>query len=81
MTAMPEAILARELGICYGTLAVVSDLDAFGDEEVDANEVNAVMGRTLPPIVEALRLAIPASADAPSCTDCLSPPGSPYRAA
>jgi len=81
MTAMPEAILARELGICYGTLAVVSDLDAFGDEEVNANEVNAVMRSTLPPIVEVLRLATPAIADAPSCTDCLSPPGSPYRAA
>jgi len=79
MTAMPEAILARELGICYGTLAVVSDLDAFGDEEVDASEVNAVMRRTLPRIVEALRLAIPTIADAPPCTGCLSPTGSPFR--
>jgi 5'-methylthioadenosine phosphorylase len=28
MTAMPEAGLARELGICYTTLALVTDLDA-----------------------------------------------------
>lgn len=28
MTAMPEAAIARELGICYTTLALVTDLDA-----------------------------------------------------
>ena len=28
MTAMPEAGLARELGLCYTTLALVTDLDA-----------------------------------------------------
>ncbi len=28
MTAMPEAGLARELGLCYSTLALVTDLDA-----------------------------------------------------
>jgi 5'-methylthioadenosine phosphorylase len=28
MTAMPEATLARELGLCYTTLAMVTDLDA-----------------------------------------------------
>jgi 5'-methylthioadenosine phosphorylase len=28
MTAMPEATLARELGVCYTTLALVTDLDA-----------------------------------------------------
>ena len=28
MTAMPEAALARELGLCYATLALVTDLDA-----------------------------------------------------
>ena len=28
MTAMPEAGLARELGLCYATLALVTDLDA-----------------------------------------------------
>jgi 5'-methylthioadenosine phosphorylase len=28
MTAMPEATLARELALCYTTLALVTDLDA-----------------------------------------------------
>jgi 5'-methylthioadenosine phosphorylase len=28
MTAMPEAVLARELALCYTTLALVTDLDA-----------------------------------------------------
>lgn len=31
MTAMPEASLARELGLCYTTLALVTDLDAGVD--------------------------------------------------
>lgn len=28
MTAHPEAVLARELGICYTTLGLITDLDA-----------------------------------------------------
>mgnify|MGYP001796391767 CR=1 FL=1 len=28
MTGHPEAVLARELGVCYATLALVTDLDA-----------------------------------------------------
>jgi 5'-methylthioadenosine phosphorylase len=32
MTAMPEAALARELGLCYTTLALVTDLDAGVEE-------------------------------------------------
>jgi 5'-methylthioadenosine phosphorylase len=28
MTGHPEAVLARELGLCYATLALVTDLDA-----------------------------------------------------
>ena len=33
MTGQPEAILARELGICYAALALVTDLDAGVDAE------------------------------------------------
>jgi len=28
MTGHPEAVLARELGICYATVALVTDVDA-----------------------------------------------------
>ena len=35
MTAMPEARLAREAGICYGALAMVTDFDVWHEEEED----------------------------------------------
>ena len=41
MTGHPEAILARELGVCYAALALVTDLDAGveGDHGVTMDEV------------------------------------------
>jgi 5'-methylthioadenosine phosphorylase len=35
MTAMPEARLAREAGLCYGSLAMVTDFDVWHEEEDD----------------------------------------------
>lgn len=35
MTAMPEARLAREAGLCYGTLAMVTDFDVWHEDEED----------------------------------------------
>jgi 5'-methylthioadenosine phosphorylase len=35
MTAMPEARLAREAGLCYGTLAMVTDFDVWHESEDD----------------------------------------------
>jgi 5'-methylthioadenosine phosphorylase len=35
MTAMPEARLAREAGICYGSLAMVTDFDVWHEDEED----------------------------------------------
>lgn len=35
MTAMPEARLAREAGLCYGTLAMVTDFDVWHETEED----------------------------------------------
>lgn len=35
MTAMPEARLAREAGICYGGLALVTDFDVWHETEED----------------------------------------------
>jgi 5'-methylthioadenosine phosphorylase len=46
MTGHPEAILARELGMCYAPLALVTDLDAGvdGDHGVTMEEVFRVFG-------------------------------------
>jgi 5'-methylthioadenosine phosphorylase len=37
MTAMPEARLAREAGLCYGMLAMVTDFDVWHDSEEDVS--------------------------------------------
>jgi 5'-methylthioadenosine phosphorylase len=56
MTAMPEASLARELGLCYTTLALVTDLDAGVEagEGVTHAEVLAAFAANLPRMRELL---------------------------
>jgi 5'-methylthioadenosine phosphorylase len=47
MTGHPEAVLARELGLCYTAIALVTDLDAGvdGDHGVTQEEVFAVFAQ------------------------------------
>jgi 5'-methylthioadenosine phosphorylase len=49
MTGHPEAVLARELGLCYTAIALVTDLDAGveGDHGVTQEEVFAVFGQNI----------------------------------
>ena len=49
MTGHPEAVLARELGLCYATIALVTDLDAGVEtgEGVDQGTVFATFARNL----------------------------------
>ncbi|MFJ8039799.1 S-methyl-5'-thioadenosine phosphorylase [Kitasatospora sp. NPDC096147] len=49
MTGHPEAVLARELGLCYTSLALVTDLDAGVEtgEGVTHGEVLEVFGRNV----------------------------------
>ncbi|HEY2272072.1 MAG TPA: S-methyl-5'-thioadenosine phosphorylase [Jatrophihabitantaceae bacterium] len=56
MTAMPEAGLARELGLCYTTLALVTDLDAgvAAGEGVTHAEVLATFAANVPRLRELL---------------------------
>jgi 5'-methylthioadenosine phosphorylase len=44
MTGHPEAVLARELGLCYATIALVTDLDAGAgaDDAVAQDQVFAI---------------------------------------
>ena len=37
MTAMPEARLAREAGLCYAMLAMVTDYDVWHDSEEEVS--------------------------------------------
>ncbi|MFG2194400.1 S-methyl-5'-thioadenosine phosphorylase [Streptomyces sp. NPDC048639] len=68
MTGHPEAILARELGLCYSTMTLVTDLDAGAEtgEGVSMAEVMQVFGenvaRLRSVLFDAVK-ALPASED------------------
>lgn len=72
MTGHPEAVLARELELCYAAIALVTDLDAgveVGDG-VRAADVFEEFSRNIAPFKAHVREAIsalPVSADCPSC--------------
>lgn len=60
MTAMPEASLARELAMCFTTIAMVTDLDAGveGGESVTHEEVLRVFASNVEHVRTLLRYAI-----------------------
>ncbi len=71
MTAMPEARLAREAGLCYATLAMVTDYDVWreGDDDVTVEMVQRVLGENVATGQEVVRRL--ASAGLPECgSDC-----------
>jgi 5'-methylthioadenosine phosphorylase len=62
MTGYPEAVLARELALCYTAVALVTDVDAGVDAEsaVDQEEVFRVFGENVEKLRELLFAAIAA---------------------
>lgn len=71
MTGHPEAVLARELGICYSPVAVVTDLDAgvtVGDG-VSVEEVLAEFARSTQRLREVLLTTVARLPDGP-CPHC-----------
>lgn len=69
MTAVPEARLAREAGICYTTLACVTDYDTWhaGEEKVSISLVLENLARN---IVSARRIIAAVAAKLPDWRDC-----------
>lgn len=69
MTAMPEAGLAREIGFCYATLALVTDLDAgvASGEGVTQEQVFTRFRENVPRLRELLVAAITALPSPPDC--------------
>jgi 5'-methylthioadenosine phosphorylase len=68
MTGHPEAVLARELGLCYTSLALVTDLDAGAEtgDGVSHEEVLKVFGENVGRLREVLFdavAALPAAVD------------------
>jgi 5'-methylthioadenosine phosphorylase len=69
MTGHPEAVLARELGLCYATIALVTDLDAgvSAEESVDQTQVFAQFQRHVGRLKELLGRVV---AGLPASTGC-----------
>jgi len=77
MTGYPEAVLARELEICYAAIALVTDLDA-GIETgagVTAVDVFTEFERNMPVFKKLVREAIAAVPAARDCAHCLAHAG------
>jgi len=73
MTGVPEAVLARELEMCYATLCFVSNLAAGMQRRLTANEVVSMAKKMLPAIQQILRETIknlPEDRDCP-CANAL----------
>jgi 5'-methylthioadenosine phosphorylase len=70
MTALPEAKLAREAGICYAVLAQVTDYDCWyaGHETVTSDMVMANVARNSANARAILELCIPHLSDDEACS-------------
>jgi 5'-methylthioadenosine phosphorylase len=71
MTQYPEVVLARELGMCYSGLALVTDYDAGvqREEAVTMESVFRVLAENIERVKGVLRRAIPAIPEQRAC-DC-----------
>lgn len=79
MTQMPEAALARELGLCYASAALITDYDTGVDDEpgiapVTQAEVFATFEANVPKLREVLLAALAAIPVTRSCA-CADAPG------
>jgi 5'-methylthioadenosine phosphorylase len=72
MTGQPEAALAKELGLCYATIALVTDMDAGvdGHEVVDQATVFARFAENLEVMKGLLGKAVGRLAEDPADQDC-----------
>lgn len=59
MTLVPECQLSREMGICYCSLATVTDYDAWKEETVTFEAIVKVMTECLDKICKILEMALP----------------------
>lgn len=60
MTLVPEVNLAREAGMCYVTIAMVTDYDVWAERPVTAHEVARVMAENTEKVKKLLYELIPA---------------------
>ena len=77
MTGYPEAILARELELCYAAITLVTDIDAgvAVGEGVRAADVFAEFGENIEMLKKLVQTAIGRVAVERTCTQCLTHAG------
>jgi 5'-methylthioadenosine phosphorylase len=84
MTQYPEVVLARELGMCYVNLSLVTDRDSGLEHDdsvapVTQQEVFAVFNQNMPRLRDALRRLVALVPEQPSC-DCAASAPQPLSA-
>ena len=67
MTIVPECQLARELGMCYCSLATVTDYDCWKDEDVTIEMVMKTMAECLDKVLRLLELGLPKISEDVGC--------------
>ena len=77
MTGHPEAVLARELEMCYATVALITDMDAgiAVGQGVRAVDALAEFERNVGPFKDLVRAAIAAAPSTAVCSHCLAHEG------
>lgn len=70
MTVVPECQLARELGMCYCSLATVTDYDVWKDEVVDIDMVKKTMSECLDRVLRLLENGLP-KIRSDGCKECI----------
>lgn len=71
MTSVPEVVLAREAGMCYATVCVVSNMAAgISTAQITHEEVVELMGKRRPALHELLRRAVETVEDDDACACC-----------
>lgn len=71
MTLVPECQLARELGMCYVSLAMVTDYDVWKENTVDFNMVLRTMKENVHKVSQLLEKTLPRISQKRKC-DCAS---------
>lgn len=71
MTNIPEVVLAREMGLCYATLCVVTNWAAGIQERVSMEEVCELMDQKKEDVKALLGEALPRIDEAERCPGCL----------
>ncbi|MFZ0891671.1 MAG: S-methyl-5'-thioadenosine phosphorylase [Thermoplasmata archaeon] len=67
MTLVPEVTLARERGLCYACLAMVTDYDVWAERPVEAHEIVRVMKENVARMQTLLGRLLPRLATPPTC--------------